>query len=44
VFVQTAAEVPNFDFLAVPKPDKIAKILQDLRIEEEIEKLEGRVR
>lgn len=44
VFVQTAAEVPNFDFLAVPNPDKIAKILQDLRIEEEIEKLEGRVR
>lgn len=44
VFVQTAAEVPNFDFLAVPKPDKVAKILQDLRIEEEIEKLEGRVR
>lgn len=44
VFVQTAAEVPNFDFLAVPKPDRVAKILQDLRIEEEIEKLEGRVR
>jgi membrane protein YdbS with pleckstrin-like domain len=44
VFVQTAAEVPNFDFLAVPNPDKVAKILQDLRIEEEIEKLEGRVR
>ena len=33
VFVQTAAEVPNFDFLAVPNPDKVAKILQDLRIE-----------
>jgi hypothetical protein len=44
VFVQTAAEVPNFDFLAVPNPNKVAKILQDLRIEEEIEKLEGRVR
>ncbi len=44
VFVQTAAEVPNFDFLAVPNPDKVAKILQDLRIEEEIEKLEGRAR
>ncbi|MGB6838993.1 MAG: hypothetical protein WBD86_03725 [Microgenomates group bacterium] len=44
VLVQTAAEVPNFDFLAVPNPDKVAKILQDLRIEEEIEKLEGRVR
>ena len=44
VFVQTAAEVPNFDFLGVPKPDKVAKILQDLRVEEEIEKIEGRVR
>ena len=44
VFIQTAAEVPNFDFLAVPNPDKIAKILQDLRVEEEIEKIEGRVR
>ena len=44
VFVQTAAEVPNFDFLAVPNPDKVAKILQDLRIEEEIEKLEGKIR
>ena len=44
VYVQTAAEVPAFEFLAVPKPDKVARILQDLRIEEEQEKLEGRVR
>lgn len=44
VFVQTAAEVPNFDFLGVPNPDKVVKILQELRIEEEVEKLEGRVR
>ncbi|MFZ5932734.1 MAG: hypothetical protein ACOYT7_01495 [Patescibacteria group bacterium] len=44
VLVQTAAEVPNFEFLAVPKPDEVAKILQELRIEEEQEKLEGRVR
>jgi hypothetical protein len=44
VLVQTAAEVPNFDFLAVPNPHQVVKILQELRIEEEIEKLEGRVR
>lgn len=30
VFIQTAAEVNNFDFLAVPSPDKVAKIIQDL--------------
>lgn len=44
VLVQTASEVPNFEFLAVPRPDQVAKILQELRIEEEQEKLEGRVR
>ena len=44
VLIQTASEVPNFEFLAVPKPDQVAKILQDLRIEEEQEKLEGRIR
>lgn len=30
VFIQTAAEVSEFDFLAVPKPDKVAKIIEDL--------------
>jgi len=30
VFIQTAAEVPEFDFLAVPNPDKVAKIIEDL--------------
>jgi len=44
VLVQTAAEVPNFEFLAVPTPDRVVKILQDLRIEEKQEALEGRVR
>ena len=33
--IQTAGEMPNFDFLAVPQPDRVAKILQDLREEEE---------
>ena len=44
VYIQTAAEVPAFEFLAVPKPDRVAGILQELRMEEEQEKLEGRVR
>lgn len=44
VFVQTASEVPNFEFLAVPKPDKAVRVLLDLQIQEEQEKLEGRVR
>ncbi len=44
VLIQTASEVPNFEFMAVPSPDKIAKILQDLRIEERQEEIEGRVR
>lgn len=44
VFIQTAAEVPSFEFLAVPKPSEVAKVLQDLRVEEEQEKVEGRVR
>ena len=44
VMVQTASEVPNFEFLAVPKPDQVAKVLQDLRIEEQQEAIEGRVR
>jgi len=44
VLVQTAAEVPRIDFEAVPHPDRVARVLRDLRIEEEQEKLEGRVR
>jgi membrane protein YdbS with pleckstrin-like domain len=44
VTIQTASEVPNFDFLAVPNPDKVVKILQELRREEEQERLEGRLR
>lgn len=44
VLVQTAGEVPNFEFSAVPKPADVAKILQDLRMEERQEELEGRLR
>lgn len=44
VIIQTAAEVPRITFECVPKPDKVAKILREMRVEEEQEKLEGRVR
>jgi hypothetical protein len=44
VLVQTASEVPNIDFVAVPKPALVVKILQNLRAEEEVEKIEGRIR
>lgn len=44
VLIQTAAEVPKIRFESVPQPDKVARVLRELRIEEEIEKIEGRVR
>ena len=44
IVIQTAAEIPQIEFDAIPKPDKVAKILRELRVEEEVEKLEGRVR
>ena len=44
VFIQTAAERPNFEFLAVPHPERVSKLLDHLRQEEEQEKLEGRIR
>jgi hypothetical protein len=44
ILVQTASEIPNLEFRSVANPEIIADILQDLRIEEEVEKLEGRLR
>ena len=44
IIVQTAAQIPKIEFEAVPKPDEVARILRELRVEEEIERLEGRVR
>ena len=43
ILVQTAAEVPEIHFARVPNPEKVIKILQQLRQEEEQEALEGRV-
>ena len=36
VFIQTAAEVSEFDFLAVPNPDKVAKIIEDLITKDDV--------
>ncbi|MFH2019069.1 MAG: hypothetical protein ABII80_00405 [bacterium] len=44
VFVQTAAEVPEFEFSRVPQPDKVGKLINQMIDEEEQEKLEGRVK
>ena len=44
VEIQTAAEVPKIEFNSVPHPDKVAKILRELGIQEQVEKLEGRIR
>ncbi|OGM25064.1 hypothetical protein A2715_03935 [Candidatus Woesebacteria bacterium RIFCSPHIGHO2_01_FULL_39_32] len=44
VVIQTASEIPKIEFEAIPNPDAVARVLRELRIEEEQEKLEGRVR
>lgn len=44
VYIQTAAEIPEITFEMVPNPEKIIKVLQVMREDEEKEILEGRVR
>lgn len=44
VLIQTAADRPVFEFQAVPRPALVVKKLNDLIVEEEKEKLEGRLR
>src|SRR4030042_4713063 len=44
VYIQTASEIPRINFESVPMPDKVARILRELRVEEDVEKLEGRIR
>jgi len=44
VFIQTAGETPELQFEDVPQPAKVAKVLNELILEEELEKLEGRVK
>ncbi len=44
VTIQTAAEQRKFMIENAPRPNKVAKILNELRLEEEHEKIAGRVR
>jgi hypothetical protein len=44
VYIQTAAERPKFEFEDVPDPALVSKVLEKLRMEEQQEALEGRVR
>jgi len=44
VLIQTASEVPNIDFENLPKPQEIVSLLNQLIMEEELEKIEGRVK
>lgn len=43
VSIQTAAEKREFEFEGIPHPSKVTSIINDLIIEEEREKIEGRV-
>lgn len=43
VFIQTAAEKPRFEFVDIPNPGLVTKVLQQLRLEERQEELEGRM-
>jgi hypothetical protein len=44
VLIQTAAEIPRIIFENVPYPERVAKTLRELQIQEQIEQIEGRVR
>lgn len=44
VLIQTSAEIPQFEFSDVPQPARVARVLRELITEEEVEKIEGRVR
>lgn len=44
VSIQTAGTEPEICFEAVPRPERVSKVLYKLILEEEKEKLEGRVR
>ena len=43
IYIQTAGEKTEFEFENVPHPAKVAKLINELILEEEREKLEGRV-
>jgi hypothetical protein len=37
VLIQTAGELPNFDFLAVPHPNKVAAVIAEMKLKDEKE-------
>jgi len=43
IYIQTAGEKTEFEFAKVPHPAKVSKLINELILEEEREKLEGRV-
>jgi uncharacterized membrane protein YdbT with pleckstrin-like domain len=43
VQIQTAAEKREFEFNDVPHPNRVSKLINELLLEEEREKVEGRV-
>lgn len=43
VLIQTAATITEFEFEDIPHPNKVTTLLNELLVEEEREKLEGRV-
>jgi hypothetical protein len=43
VFIQTAAERNQFEYTRIPHPHQVAKLLNELKLEEEREDIEGRV-
>lgn len=43
VIVQTAGEAREFEFVDVPQPEKVVKLINEMILEEEREQLEGRV-
>lgn len=44
VYIQTAGTSPELEFNNVPKPEVVVKVLNQLILQEEQEKIEGRVR
>ena len=44
VHIQTAGQVQEINFETVPQPEKITRLVNELLLEEEREKLEGRIR
>jgi len=44
IYIQTAGEKREFDFEDVPRPEVVTKFINEMILEEEKEKIEGRVR